>query len=85
MDLQPLAVEFLTHLRVERRLSCQTVYAYDHDIRTFLRFLAHHEYPATVESVSAESLRRYLVCLEARRLRVLSALGTPLEPLRPVA
>jgi len=34
VDLRPLAKEFLTHLRVERRLSPNTARAYDRDRNT---------------------------------------------------
>jgi site-specific recombinase XerD len=65
-----LADDFLTHLRVERRLSPHTTFAYDHDLRTFFRFLVTEKQPLTVDAVSPELLRRYLVWLEGRGLEV---------------
>ncbi|MCJ7749590.1 MAG: site-specific integrase, partial [Armatimonadetes bacterium] len=70
MDLRPLADDFLTHLRVERRLSPYTTFAYDHDLRTFFRFLVKEDQSPVVDAVSPELLRRYLVWLESRDLAV---------------
>jgi len=70
MELRPLVAEFLTHLRVERRLSPHTIFAYQHDLRTFLRFLAEENQSAVLDAVSPELLRRYLVWLENRELEV---------------
>jgi len=68
VDLRPLVAEFLTHLRVERRLSPHTISAYDHDLRTFFRFLVKDNESPVVDAVSPELLRRYLVWLESRDL-----------------
>ena len=70
MDLRPLSEDFLTHLRVERRLSPYTTFAYDHDLRTFFRFLVKEDQSPVVDAVSPELLRRYLVWLESRDLAV---------------
>ena len=68
--LKSLGEEFLTYLEVERHVSPNTVRAYGNDMRWFLRFLAEREIEASVESVTPQLLRDYLVWLEGRHLSV---------------
>ena len=40
-QLWELATEYLSHLQFERRLSYNTLYAYNHDLKKYTNFLFH--------------------------------------------
>ena len=69
MQIQPLYEEFLTYLSVERNGAKLTVDAYRSDCRVFLQFLELQGVSPTVESVSRQVLRQYIVSLRTRGLQ----------------
>jgi len=83
MSIEEAAELFLTYLEHERGCSAATSTAYGSDVAALLRYLAQEEIESSVESLTAQVLRRYVSWLSrsgyspatiARRIYAISSL-----------
>ena len=61
--LWELATEYLSHLQFERRLSNNTLYAYNHDLKKYINFMYNELQLMSIDSIQSAHIEKFVTKL----------------------